>query len=108
MLRPDDLNEAPEPSIPGLNIRYPWASNVVWGLATANTAVTVTVARNTHVLTDTVTPDQSGCWHAFFGWDIRAGDVVSVDDGVTIQSVPIRLLEFSMDSASNQITVTLQ
>lgn len=108
MLRPDDVDRAPESSAPSLNIRYPWASNVVWGRATSNKAILVTVARNTHVLTSTVKPDLSGCWHAFFGWDIRAGDVVSVDDGAAARRVPIRPLEFSVDLTSSQITATLQ
>lgn len=102
-----NASKFPEASMARLNIRDPWASNVVWGQVGPNREVTVTVARNTHALTSTVTPDKSGCWYAFFAWDVRAGDVVTIDDGVTVQHATITPLEFSTDFASNHITVSL-
>lgn len=104
---PDGVYKASAASVPSLNIRSPWASNVVWGQTASDKTITVTVTRNTHVLTNTVKPDQSGCWYAFFAWDIQAGDVVTIDDGVTVQQIPVMRLDFSVDLASNRIMTRL-
>ena len=87
-----------------INIRNNWVTNLVWGYGRPNAAVTVTLTRNNMELESVVVvADLYGLYRAYFSWEIRAGDVVSVDDGVQKNIIAVIPLQVSFAGGTVQL-----
>jgi predicted outer membrane repeat protein len=88
-----------------VNIRNSWVTNIVWGHATPNTTVHVTLRRGaSQVITTTTGADAEGLYHAHLVWEVRDGDVVVVDDGVQLQAVQVIAVRVSSKAATAAVT----
>ena len=97
-----------------VNIRSKNDANVVWGYIQPNRKVHITLRRKSFLRKVESTSDENGFYIAYFDWDIKLNDVVSLsydDVRITTKVPPIpikrlRLHQFSLD-VQNQEDVYL-
>ncbi|MGA9350967.1 MAG: NHL repeat-containing protein, partial [Anaerolineae bacterium] len=82
-------------------------SSIVWGSATPNAALIVTLTRpSTFVVTRTLTANQVGSFSVSVDRLIEDGDIVQVSDGASVRTVQVPIMTFHADPVTRIITGT--
>jgi sugar lactone lactonase YvrE len=82
-------------------------SSIVWGSATPNATLVITLTRSTtFVITRTLTADQAGSFSVSVDRLIEDGDVVQVFDGTNLKTVQVPAITFHADPVTKIITGT--
>jgi len=93
------------PTLPKVNVRNPWVTNVVWGYSAPYATISITLTRDTYrVLTTTTIAGRDGLYHAYLAWEIKAGDTVEVNDGIDKIKIPVIPMKASGDASTDSIT----
>jgi len=87
-----------------INVRANRAANVVWGYTAPNTKIEVRLLRSEgHDLKTTTTSAANGLYHAYFVWDILAGDTIELNVGNETRKVVVPDIQVSVDQVGGSV-----